>query len=146
MPTEPIILLVEDDINDALLAKRALKQAGVTSRIAEISDGEEAITYLAGNTPFHDRTKYPLPSLILLDLKMPKLNGFEVLSWLQSRPELAKIPVVVLTGSMLPEDRNQARQLGAVGYEVKPVEFEQIVAIAQNLKLHFPDQSTAPRS
>ena len=144
MPDEPPILLVEDDANDALVARRALERAGVTAPITHLQDGEEAINYLAAYTPFHDRAKHPLPSLILLDLKMPKLSGFEVLSWLQSRPELAKIPVVVLTGSMLPADRKQAQNLGAVGFEVKPVEFEQIVAIAQNIKLHLPGQTSPP--
>jgi CheY-like chemotaxis protein len=68
---------------------------------------------------------------------MPKFSGFDVLTWLQSKPELANIPVVVLTGSLHPEDRKQATQLGAVGYEVKPVEFEHIVAIAQAIKLRL---------
>jgi len=144
MPDKPLILLVEDDPNDALLAKCALERAGVTSPITHLSDGEEAVNYLAGYPPFHDRAKHPLPSLILLDLKMPKLTGFEVLNWLQSRPELAKIPVVILTGSMLSEDREQARQFGVVGFEVKPVEFEQMVAIAQNIKVRFPSPSGPP--
>jgi CheY-like chemotaxis protein len=141
MPDTAPILLVEDD---ALVAERALRKAGVSTPIQRIHNGEEAINYLAGYTPFHYRARYPLPSLILLDLKMPKLTGFDVLTWLQSRPELRSIPVVVLTGSMLPSDRQQAQQLGAVGFEVKPVEFEHIVAIAQNVKLRLSNPPSPP--
>jgi CheY-like chemotaxis protein len=130
----PLILLVEDDENDALIAKRALHKAGVACPVTHLRDGEQAINYLSGYPPHEDRGLHPLPSLILLDLKMPKFTGFDVLTWLQSKPDLAKIPVIVLTGSIHPEDRKEAQRLGAVGYEVKPVEFEQIVEIARNVK------------
>src|SRR3954471_2172026 len=115
MPTDtPIILLVEDDPNDALLAERALRKAGVTHKIIHLHDGEEAIKYLGGESEFTDRVKHPLPRLVLLDLKMPKLTGFDVLTWLQSRPEIAAmVPVVVLTGSIHPQDIEDARRLGA---------------------------------
>jgi CheY-like chemotaxis protein len=138
MQDEALILLVEDDENDALVAERALRKAGVRNSIRHVTDGEQAIHYLSGEPPYQDRTRNPLPGLILLDLKMPKFSGFDVLSWLQTRPELSSIPVVVLTGSLHPEDRKQAQRLGAVGYEVKPVEFDQIVAIARTIKLRLP--------
>ena len=137
MLEEPAILLVEDDPNDALVATRALRQAGVTSPITHLRDGEEAINYLAGYAPFHDRSQHPLPSLILLDLKMPKFGGFDVLTWLQSRPELAEIPVIVLTGSIHPEDNKRAAQLGAIGYEVKPVDSTSLVEMANRLSRHI---------
>jgi CheY-like chemotaxis protein len=146
MPNEHVILLIEDDENDALIATRALRQAGVTSPITHLRDGEEAINYLSGFSPFHDRSVHPLPNLILLDLKMPKFTGLDVLTWLQSQPDLAKIPVIILTGSVHPEDRKEAKRLGAVGYEVKPVEFEHIVAIAQTVKLRLPQPPPRPAS
>ena len=128
-----IILLVEDDPNDAMLAQRALQKAGASQEILHLVDGEEAIHYLSGKPPFEDRKKFPLPRLVLLDLKMPRMNGFDVLSWLQDHPELAQLPVVVLTGSIEPKDVTNARKLGAVGYEVKPIDFGKLVEIAKGL-------------
>jgi len=139
-----VILLVEDDLNDALLAQKALRKAGISHPIIHLNDGEEAIKYFSGEAPFDDRAKHPLPMLVLLDLKMPKLTGFDVLTWLQNHPELAaSIPVVVLTGSIHPEDIANAKKLGAVGYEVKPVNFAQLVSMAETLRFRIakgPDQ------
>src|SRR5882762_4014941 len=87
-----MILLVEDDPNDALLAQRALQRAGASQEILHLQDGEEAINYLSGKPPFADRTRYPLPSLVLLDLKMPRMSGFDVLTWLQGHPEFSHAP------------------------------------------------------
>jgi CheY-like chemotaxis protein len=130
--TSQVILLVEDDHNDALLAQRALKDAGAAQRVVHLCDGEEAIKYLNGDPPYQDRQTHPPPALVLLDLKMPKLTGFDVLAWLQERPQLAAhIPVVVLTGSIHGEDMKRAKQLGAVGYEMKPVAFIDLVQIAR---------------
>jgi CheY-like chemotaxis protein len=139
MQSELVILLVEDDENDAIVTQRALRTAGVILKIIHLDDGEKAINYLSGVPPYNDRAQYPLPALVLLDLKMPKFSGFEVLDWLRSQRALAKIPVVVLTGSLYPEDRKRAEELGAVGFEVKPVEFDQIVAIAKGLKRRLPE-------
>jgi CheY-like chemotaxis protein len=130
----PIVLLVEDDENDALLAQRAMREARTAHRIIRMESGEKAVAYLRGDPPYSDRTEHPLPSLVLLDLKMPGLTGFDVLTWLQTQPELStKVPVVVLTGSVHPEDMDKAKKLGAVGFEVKPVDFSQLVSIAKNL-------------
>src|SRR4051812_16030564 len=104
---EPVILLVEDDENDSFFVNRALKKAGVKHQLVQLPDGEEAILYLSGEGQYQDRTRHPLPILILLDLKMPKVSGLGVLSWLQTRPELARVPVVVLTGSILERDREE---------------------------------------
>ena len=144
MPNSDVILLVEDDPNDAFLAQVALGKAGITHRIIHVHDGEEAMNYLAGKPPCNDPEKSPIPVLMLLDLKMPKYSGFDVLAWLQSRPELANLPVVVLTGSVYPEDRQRAVQLGAIGYEVKPVNSSELAAIANNLRLHLPRASACP--
>jgi len=134
MPSErAIILLVEDDPNDALLVERALQRAGATQEIRHLQDGEEAINYLSGKPPFDDGEKFPLPSLVLLDLKMPRMSGFDVLAWLRGRPELAGLPVVVLTGSIEPQDMDNARTLGAVAYEVKPIDFGKLVEIAKGI-------------
>ena len=134
MPGErTIILLVEDDPNDALLTQKALLKAGTSPDIVHVHDGEEAINYLSGRPPFSDRDRFPLPKLVLLDLKMPRLGGFDVLSWLQGHEELADMPVVILTGSIEPKDMESAKKLGAVGYEVKPIDFGKLVEIARGL-------------
>lgn len=145
MPGErSIILLVEDDPNDALLAQRALQRAGASQEILHLQDGEEAINYLSGKPPFEDRNRHPLPSLVLLDLKMPRMSGFDVLAWLQGHPELAELPVVVLTGSIEPQDVENAKKLGAVGYEVKPIDFGKLVQIAKGIDARWLGQSPKP--
>jgi CheY-like chemotaxis protein len=127
------ILLVDDDPNDALLVQRAMKRASLSYPVVHRRDGEEAIDYLSGKPPYADRAKYPLPALILLDIKMPKLTGFEVLAWIQGQPSLAHIPVVVLTASVRQEDRHEAEKLGAVGYRTKPVDFSELVDIIRDV-------------
>src|SRR5262245_12834582 len=127
VPGSHIVLLVEDDPNDAFLARTALRESGAFHQVIHLSDGDEAIRYLNGDPPYNDRDNYPLPGLVLLDLKMPKLTGFDVLAWLQRHSRLAaQIPVVVLTGSIYPEDMKKAQELGAVGFEIKPVEFSKL--------------------
>src|SRR2546423_7600514 len=110
----PVILLVEDEEDDAFLEQRALEKSGVPHRLIWVQDGEEAINYLSGEPPFDDRKSHPLPVLVFLDLKMPKVCGLEVLAWLKTRPDLASLRVVVLTGSILATDRAEAQRLGAV--------------------------------
>ena len=108
-PGAPVaILFVDDDANDMLLVQRALKKAGLSYPLIHKRDGEEAIDYLSGKPPYSDRTTHPLPTLILLDIKMPKISGFDVLSWVQRQPALAKIPVVILTASTREEEIGRA--------------------------------------
>lgn len=127
------ILLVDDDPNDMLLVQRAMKKAGLSYPLIHQHDGEDAINYLSGKPPYSDRAKHPLPTLILLDIKMPKVNGFEVLNWIQGQPTLANIPVVILTASVRQEDRNEAEKLGAVGFRTKPVDFGELVNIIRDV-------------
>jgi CheY-like chemotaxis protein len=140
-PGQPVsILLVDDDQNDVLLVQRAIKKAGLSYPIIHRHDGEEAIDYLSGKPPYSDRTKHPLPTLVLLDIKMPKLTGFDVLTWLQGRPELSKIPVIILTASVREEDQSEAQKLGAVGYRTKPVDFGDLVKIIQDVDARWLSQ------
>jgi CheY-like chemotaxis protein len=145
-PSNPqvAILLVDDDQNDVLLLERAMKRAGLSYPVIHRHDGEEAIDYLSGKPPYSDRTKYPLPTLVLLDIKMPKMTGFDVLAWLQGRPELAKIPVVILTASVREEDQNEAQKLGAVGYRTKPVDFNELVEIIHDVDARWLKQIRKP--
>jgi CheY-like chemotaxis protein len=144
-PGAPVaILFVDDDPNDMLLVQRAFKKAGLTYPLIHKRDGEEAIDYLSGKSPYSDRTKHPLPTLILLDIKMPKMTGFDVLSWMQHQPTLAKIPVVVLTASVRDEDQSQAQKLGAVGYRAKPVDFGELVDIIRDVDARWLSQIRKP--
>jgi CheY-like chemotaxis protein len=118
------ILLVEDDPNDVLLVQRAFRRAQVANPIQVVGDGEAAIEYMAGHGPYANREDHPLPALVLLDLKLPRRSGFEVLDWLRRQPRLRRLPVVVLTSSALATDIRRAYELGASSYLVKPLEFE----------------------
>jgi len=108
------ILHVDDDSNDVLLLQHACRKAGIEVQLQGVNDGDEAIAYLTGKDKFSDREKYPLPRLILLDLKMPRLSGFEVLSWMRQQEKLRRMPVVVLTSSSHDADVNRAYDMGAI--------------------------------
>lgn len=118
MPTT--LLYVEDEPDDAFFMRSALDRlgAGIDCRVAE--DGPSAIAYLDGRPPFDDRTRHPLPVLVLLDLNLPGLSGFDVLQWIRQHPELKTLPVVVFSSSGRPEDRSRARDLAANDYLTKP--------------------------
>jgi CheY-like chemotaxis protein len=116
---EWIVLLVDDDPNDVLLIRRAFSKSSFATSLHSVHDGEEAMHYLQGLEPYRDRVRYPLPCLILLDLKMPRLDGFEVLQWLRGQPKLRHLPVVVLSSSNAIVDVNRAYELGAKSCLVK---------------------------
>jgi CheY-like chemotaxis protein len=115
------ILLVEDEPDDADLLIRAFRKAGIENPVRHVEDGDAAVAYLAGEAPFGNRQDSPLPIMVLLDLKLPRRSGFEVLAWLQGQPALRRLPVVVLTSSEQTDDINRAYDLGANSYLVKPV-------------------------
>jgi len=131
------ILLVEDDPNDIILIKRAFEKTRITNPLQVVEDGEEAISYLAGKGRYADREKYPLPMLLLLDLKLPRKSGHEVLEWLCQQPILKRLTVVVLTSSQQSSDINRAYDLGANSYLVKPVTFDALVEMVKTLNLYW---------
>jgi CheY-like chemotaxis protein len=121
------VLLVEDDLNDIFLVKRAFKMADIPNPLQVVTDGQDAINYLAGEGKYADRELYPLPSLIVMDIKMPRRTGFEVLGWVKrSHGPLRRIPVVIVSSSDNPTDINQAYELGANAYMVKPMNFRAV--------------------
>lgn len=128
------ILLVEDDHNDVLLIKRAFEKVKIANPIIVMNDGEEAISYLAGREPYVERA---LPMLVLLDLKLPRKSGHEVLEWLRQQQTLKRLPVVVLTASSESSDINRAYDLGANSYLVKPVTFDALVEMVKTLNLYW---------
>lgn len=128
------ILLVEDDEADILLLRRALRNARIANPLIEVRDGQTAIQYLAGNGVYADRARYPIPFLMLLDLRLPKLSGFEVLEWIREQPEWAELIVVVLTSSVHVPDEARAHELGANSYLVKPGNFDELVELVKGIK------------
>ncbi|MDB6111078.1 MAG: CheY-like response regulator receiver domain protein [Pedosphaera sp.] len=128
LSSEPI-LIVEDNDNDALLLKKALQRNQVTNPIHIAPDGVEALKYLCGEPPYEDRQAYPFPSVIYSDLKMPRMDGFEVLNYLKSHPDCAIIPVIVMTASDQDQDIKKAYELGANSYIVKPDTLDELTEI-----------------
>ena len=131
------ILLVEDDSNDVLLVQRALKRLSILNDCQVARDGEEAVAYLAGRGKFADRHEYPLPAIVLLDLKLPKKSGLEVLEWVKSREGLRRIPIIALTSSRETSDVNQAYDLGVSSYLVKPVTFTALVDLLTQVDIYW---------
>lgn len=132
-----LVLVAEDDENDVFFLERAFRQAQVVNPIFRVRDGEDAVSYLRGEDAYCDREKHPLPQLLLLDLKMPRKNGFEVISWVREQPGLKRLPIVVLTSSKEDPDINRAYELGANTYLVKPVKFEGLVDMMRALNLYW---------
>ena len=124
MQTMRPILLVEDDSVDAMTVKRAMKEVGVTKPLVHLTDGEDALKYLKDNSSEQ-------PSMILLDLNMPRMDGIEFLKTIKSDPSLRAIPVVVLTTSRNAHDVLESFELGAAGYMVKPVDYANFVEIVK---------------
>ena len=128
------ILHVEDDEPYVFLLRLTFERAGITNPLYAVSDGQMAIDYLAGAGAFADRERHPLPCLVLLDLKLPKVGGLEVLKWIREQPELKKLVVVVLSASAQLEDIERAYELGANSYIEKPCALERMQEIAHLLK------------
>ena len=127
------ILHVEDDPNDVLLIGRAFRKAEVSAHVKVVNDGEQAVQYLSGANEFSDREKFPAPAFVLLDMKLPRKSGTEVLEWIRAQPILKRLPVVMLTASRQPIDVNRAYELGANAYLVKPVNFDALVDLLKTL-------------
>lgn len=127
------ILLAEDDEADVLLMRRALREAGVTNPLVVVSNGQEAIAYLNGEGPYAQRGKYPSPCVLVLDLRMPLMDGFEVLTWLQKRRRPKDLQVIILSSSELETDVLQAFELGADAFWVKPQAFHELIEIVRQL-------------
>ncbi|HEX5340216.1 MAG TPA: response regulator [Gammaproteobacteria bacterium] len=135
--THTTILLAEDDENDVMLIKRAFSKSHVINPIACVENGEQAVAYLSGQGEYADRERHPLPFMMLLDLKLPRLSGHEVLKWLREQPGLKRLPVVVLTSSREPADINRAYEVGANSYLVKPVVFEEFSTLLKQLQVYW---------
>jgi len=134
------ILLAEDDKNDVFLMKRAFDKAGIGNPLYLVNDGQEVVDYMEGTGKFSDRNKYPIPGLLLLDLKMPLMDGFDVLAWLRTHSQFDTLPVVVLTTSRLPEDITKSLNLGVYDYRIKPGAFEDLVRLLDDVRKCWLDE------
>ena len=131
------ILLVEDSPDDALLIQRAFRKANLANPVELVRDGEEAVAYLSGKAPYDDRARFPLPVFMLLDLKLPRRSGLEVLAWVRKESVVKRLPVVVLTSSRESVDVNRAYDLGVNSYLTKPVGFEALLEMVKNVNLYW---------
>lgn len=128
-----IILMADDDADDRLLAQDAMQESRVLNELHFVEDGVQLLSYLRGDDAFSDRTLYPMPGLILLDLNMPKMDGREALAEIKADPRLRRIPVVILTTSKAEEDMVKGYDLGAASYITKPVTFDALVELMRTL-------------
>jgi CheY-like chemotaxis protein len=143
MNDKKTILFVDDSIDDLVLMGIAFKRAEFNIAPQEAHNGEEAIAYLKGESPYNDRNKFPLPAVMLLDLNMPMKNGFHVLEWVRAQPMLKRMSIIILTASMRTEDVEQAFDLGATSFLVKPASIDDLTAMIRCLRdwlqlNHFP--------
>jgi CheY-like chemotaxis protein len=143
MSNAPPILVAEDDRNDIILLRRAFAEAKLPNRLVVVETGQDAIDYLAGNGIYGQRDQYPMPGLMLLDLKMPWMDGFDVLNWLRAQPRFAQLPVIVLTSSNLKSDRDRSRQLGVYDYRVKPHSFRELRRLLEEVCVSLLDSEAA---
>ncbi len=144
MPNGPTILLVEDESGDVLLIQRAFQKAGLPYRLKVARDGDQAVQYLRGQGPYGNRERFPLPFLVLLDLRMPGTDGFDVLQWARAQPGLKRLLIVVFTSSDLQSDIDRAYEAGANSYLIKPVEFQQMVHLIQRFEIYWTEINRAP--
>jgi CheY-like chemotaxis protein len=140
----PTILVAEDEDNDMLLLKRAFQKAGIRGSLKRVRDGEEAIEYVKGAARFGDRGRHPFPLMLLLDLKMPRKTGFEVLKWIRADKDLRRMIVVVLTSSREARDINRAYDLGANSYVVKPIELDDLIEVSKTLQKYWIETAECP--
>jgi CheY-like chemotaxis protein len=136
--TQPVLLLVEDDPADARLIQRALQKIDLEARVLHLPDGDQAVAYLSGAVPYADRDQHPLPWLIMLDIKMPRRSGLEVLQWIRAQEnDVALTPVVVFSSSSHGVDVNSAYHYGANSYLVKPETSHQLENMLNLVKSYW---------
>lgn len=129
----PVILVADDDPDDVLLLSRAFLTAGLSHHVMHVRDGHEAISYLAGESNYIDRFKYPLPRLLMLDFSTKQHSGLNLLEWLRLRPEFGEMPIIVISASEAPEDRQRVSSLGVDEYRIKPAGLPGWVTVVKDL-------------
>jgi CheY-like chemotaxis protein len=144
MNTPKAILQVEDEEHDVIFMRVAMERAGVKNTLAVATDGQEAIAYLQGEGRFGNRREYPLPGLVLLDLRLPQVPGLDVLRWIREQPGLVQVPVIVISSSDQDSDVETAYRLGADAYIVKPASPAELLDIVRHIKKYWLDLDAPP--
>jgi CheY-like chemotaxis protein len=139
------ILLIEDEASDAILLLRGFKRANIMNPVVHLTNGDDALAYLAGAGKYADRKQYPLPALILLDLKLPGTTGIQLLQWMRLQGEIKRIPVVVLTNDSKPDTVNAAYDLGANSYLVKPGNSADIARMVETIQRYWIKLNEPPQ-
>lgn len=146
MPTfTKLVLLVDDGPNERMLFEMAGKRAGVSFELRHAIDGVEAVEYLKGEGEFRDRTKHPFPDLVILDVNMPRMTGFEVLAWIRAHPDLRQMTVIMWTSSAHEEDVRRAYGLLANSYLVKPLSLAVLVDMVRMIEDYWLKLNLLPR-
>jgi CheY-like chemotaxis protein len=146
LPENAVILLADDRPDDVILIQRALVKAKVFNPVLVVHDGEEAMAYLEGRDKFSDRQRYPFPNLMLLDLKMPRMDGFQVLEAIRTNREFRSLRVIVLTSSQEIRDVNRAYELGASSFLVQPLEFDNYEGLMRTLSAFWIQRNAMPET
>jgi CheY-like chemotaxis protein len=144
VPDTAVIMIVEDRDDDILLMRKAFERASLTNPVHVVRSGDEAVAYLSGEGKYANRAEYPLPVLVLLDLKMPGMDGFELLTWIRQQEGIRGLPVVVLTSSSEMRDVNRAYALGANSFFVKELDFQGAVDLSHLLRNYWVHKAATP--
>lgn len=144
MNSKTVILHVEDDPNDVVLVGLAFRKAGLAINLQVVNDGEQAVQYLSGHGSYNDRHAFPIPALVLLDVKLPRRSGLEVLGWIRGCEELRRLPVVMFTSSSQAADVNRAYDLMANSYLVKPSGLEDLVDLVKRITAYWLELNVKP--
>jgi CheY-like chemotaxis protein len=137
---------VDDNDVDGALLERAFKRTSIPARLYRVSEGPQAMAYLAGDGIYKDRESYPLPDLVLLDLAMPKMSGVEVLKWIRGQTVVKKTRVLIFTSSEKPEDFRAANEIGADGYLLKPTKFDDLKKLVKQIHEDWLGKKKAAKS
>lgn len=133
MMLPPVVLLVEDSEDDRMFFSRAIQKVGPGVRLIYAADGQQAVDRLSGQGAFADVVGHPKPTHVILDLKLPKLTGMDVLEWMRREPIVRDVPVIILTSSESMEEIERARMLGIDDYLIKPASFEKLLVIVRKI-------------
>ena len=132
-----LILQAEDDENDIIFLKYVFKNAGIPNPLYSVADGQEVVDYLSGTGTFGDRVAHPIPTLIFLDLKMPRMGGLDTLRWIRAHPAFRTLAVIMFTASASQQDINRAYQLGANSFVIKPAGTEELTTLFMSLHAYW---------
>ncbi len=139
-----IVLLAEDNADDAIFIKRAIRKAGAPVSLQHVENGEEAMSYLLGEGCYCDRERYPFPALIVTNMKMPRMNGLELLAWIKQQPSLKHLPVLVMSSSEDPDEMSQVAALGGSSYFVKTSSLDTLKEVVKHMMSFLPPLNQQP--